>query len=65
MKILIVDTETTGLEANDQACELAATLYQVRGNSGAIASASTLLAFEGQNPAKTINRIDEIGRAHV
>lgn len=39
--ILIVDTETTGLE-NAEVCEMAATLYSIHPR-GAIASISTLL----------------------
>lgn len=60
--ILIVDTETTGLDSDAQVCELAATLYQIanaNSESGAIASASTLLPFGGQNNAEPINHITE------
>ncbi len=54
MLILIVDTETTGLE-NAETCEMAATLYSTNPR-GAIASISTLLPIE-KNPAKSANGI--------
>ncbi|MEG3840489.1 3'-5' exonuclease [Microcoleus sp. herbarium14] len=52
--ILIVDTETTGLE-NAEICEMAATLYSTN-PKGAIASISTLLPIEN-NPTESINGI--------
>lgn len=59
MNILIIDTETTGLDADAQICELAATLYSISADRGPIASASTLLPFGGENKAESINRISE------
>lgn len=58
MKILIVDTETTGLDADSEVCELAATLYEIGDfHCGALASASTLIAINRKNKACGINRI--------
>lgn len=53
--ILIVDTETTGLE-NAEVCEMAATLYSTEPR-GAIASIATLLPLNSENQAIEINRI--------
>jgi DNA polymerase III subunit epsilon len=52
--ILIVDTETTGLE-NAEVCEMAATLYSIHPR-GAIASISTLLPIS-ENAAFFVNGI--------
>ncbi|MCU0546817.1 MAG: hypothetical protein MUE44_32410 [Oscillatoriaceae cyanobacterium Prado104] len=62
MRILIVDTETTGIDEGSEAIELAATLYQINSNpklTGAIASVSTLLSIEGKNDAGEINGISD------
>lgn len=59
MKLLILDTETTGTEETTSVCEIAATLYQVGSTNrttGAIASVSTLLLVPF-NDAETINNI--------
>ncbi|MCC3459767.1 MAG: 3'-5' exonuclease [Oscillatoriales cyanobacterium] len=55
MKLLIVDTETTGLSEDSEVCEMAATLYSVN-PKGAIASLSTLLPI-AKNAAQLINGI--------
>ncbi len=57
MKLLIVDTETTGLGPDAQAIELSATLYEVGEVSGAIATVSTLIPAT-DNPSQSINGID-------
>ncbi len=56
-KILVLDTETTGVGDGAEIAELSATLYQVGEPSGAIASISTLLPI-ATNPAQSINGID-------
>ena len=59
MKILIIDTETTGTNQTDSVCEIAATLYQVgesERTTGAIASISTLMPVV-YNDAESINGI--------
>lgn len=64
MKILIVDTETTGLDASAEVCELAATLCVLGKDTnelpyfGAISSISTVASFIGENNAFEINRIN-------
>jgi len=52
MRLFITDTETNGLTADDQVCEIAATLYQIgdsEENTGAIASVSTLVPVISNN----------------
>lgn len=55
MKLLIIDTETTG-DTENMLCEISATLYEVGNNCGAIASVSTLIPVEINN-AQAINNI--------
>lgn len=65
--LLIFDTETTGVTADDHAIEVAATLYHVGEVSGAVASISALLPID-TNPAYSVNKIDpaltQIDSAH-
>lgn len=64
MRILIVDTETTGLDADAEVCELAATLCVLGKDAnempyfGAISSVSTVASFIGENEAFEINGIN-------
>ncbi len=59
MKLLITDTETTGL-TDGSVCEIAVTLYQIsfenKRQTGILASASTLIPVVS-NPAERINGI--------
>ena len=59
MKLLIIDTETTGTTEDSQCCEIAVTLYQVGKTSretGALISVSTLLEVK-ENSAESLNGI--------
>ncbi|MFB2970422.1 3'-5' exonuclease [Aerosakkonema sp. BLCC-F183] len=59
MKLLVIDTETTGTDKIDSVCEIAATFYQIGENertTGAIASISTLMPVT-YNDAESINQI--------
>jgi len=63
MRLFIIDTETTGITATDQVCEIAGTLYQVdqvdanKQNTGSLASISTLIPITIANEAEMINGI--------
>lgn len=63
-RVLILDTETTGLDPEkDAVIEVGAILYSV-GSASALTSFSTLLAA-GANPAEPINRISEAALAEA
>jgi DNA polymerase-3 subunit epsilon len=57
VNLLLIDTETTGVTADDCAIEVSATLYHVGDVSGAVAAISTLLP-SATNPAQAVNKID-------
>jgi DNA polymerase-3 subunit epsilon len=58
MRVLLIDTETTGLDPEQGAVciEVAAMLYSV-GHACAIESYAALLFLDGPNPAEHVNRI--------